>query len=395
MSTVLFAWELGGGMGHLLPHRELLAGLLKKGHKVHVASRDVGRAGVAFEGLPLHYWPVPLTLDLPKSVFQPTVSFAQILHNIGFANVSDVTMRITAWRNLIAAIRPDILLAEYSPTALLAARGSQIKTISIGLGFCLPPNRRPIPAFTTLAHLATTEQLMHDESRVTTTINATLEKHALPKLYCLADLFHQTDAQLLTMLPELDHYPDRGPAEYCGLPPERAGKQVLLPPGTGRRIYAYLKPFPAIESLLNLLNQLAFPTMVACDGLSNEMRRKHASATLSFVDADVDLTKLAPECHIAITNANPTTSARFVLAGRPVLMIPLQLEQELFAHAVTQHGLGTTVRPNEPQHLFPQLARLLKDEVCHDAAMKFAAKYANSTQNRLERMIAIIEQPKQ
>ena len=393
MSTVLFAWELGGGMGHLLPHRELLAALLKKGHTVHVASRDVGRAGIAFEGLPCHFWPVPLTLDLPRKVYQPTVSFAQILHNVGFANVADVTLRITAWRNLFAAIRPDILLADYSPTALLAARGSQIKTIAIGSGFSIPPNRQPIPAFTTLAHLTTAEQLTHDESRVTATINAALEKHTLPKLDCLADLFHRTDAQLLTMLAELDYYPDREPAEYCGLSPERAGNRVLLPPGIGRRIFAYLKPFPAIQSLLNLLNQLAFPTMVACDGLSNDLRQKHTSATMLFVDADVDLTKLAPECYIAITNANATTSARFLLAGKPVLMIPLHLEQELFAHAVTRQGLGTTVRPNEPQHLFPQLATLMNDSACHDAATKFAAKYANATQNRLERMIAIIEQP--
>ena len=52
VSTVLFAWELGGGMGHLLPHRALLAALLKKGHTVHVASRDaIGAGSIVFRSV--------------------------------------------------------------------------------------------------------------------------------------------------------------------------------------------------------------------------------------------------------------------------------------------------------------------------------------------------------
>jgi len=340
-------------MGHLLPHRELVRTLQSRGHVIHVAARDVGRAGLAFEGLPVHFWPIPLSLDLPKKVYQPTVSFAQILHNVGFANVSDLTLRISAWRSLYAAIRPDLLLVDYAPTSLLAARGSQFKTVSVGTGFCIPPNRTPIPAFTTLSHLTSIRQLIDDENQVTATINCALENNNLPKADCLADVFHQTDAQLLTTLPELDHYPDRGYAEYFGLPDEREGKQVLLPPGVGRRIFAYLKPFPAIDALLSLLNQMALPSIVACDGLSEEVRQKYASATLSFVDSNVDLARMAQQCYLAITNGNHTTSARFLLAGKPLLMIPLQLEQELIAATVSRQHLGLTVRPTEPQNLFP------------------------------------------
>jgi UDP:flavonoid glycosyltransferase YjiC (YdhE family) len=378
-------------MGHLLPHRELLANLLQRGHIVHVASRDVSRAGAAFAGLSVHFWPVPLSLDLPQKVYQPTISFPQILHNVGFANAADVIVRISAWCNLYDAIRSEVLLADYSPTAILAARGRRINVIPIGLGFCLPPNRIPVPAFATLAHLATTEQLMDSESLVTATINAALEKHGLPKVNCLADVFHQTHAQLITTLPELDHYSDRGPAEYCGIPAERAGKHLLLPPGIGRRIFAYLKPFPAIEALFSLLNQMSLPSIVACDGLSEGLRQKHASATLTFVDADVDLARLAPDCYLAITNANPTTSARFLLAGKPVLMIPRQLEQELFAHTVTRQGLGLTVSPNEPQDLFPKLAELLNSDKYHKCAADLASKYATNAPNYLERVIEVIE----
>ena len=74
VGPILLAWELGSGMGHLLPHRTLIRHLLERGHTVHVAPRDVGRAGVAFDGLSFPHWPVPLTLDLPRRVYQPTIT---------------------------------------------------------------------------------------------------------------------------------------------------------------------------------------------------------------------------------------------------------------------------------------------------------------------------------
>ena len=378
-------------MGHLVPHRELIAALLKRGHTVHVAARDVGRAGAAFEGLPLHYWPVPLSLDLPTKIYQPTVSLAHILHNVGFANATDVTLRIAAWRNLLTAIRPNVLLADYGPTALLAVRGSAVKAVVIGMGFCLPPDATPLPAFATLAHGTTVEQLSDDESRVTLNMNSALQQHGLPKIQRLADTFYDTHAQVLTTVAELDHYPARGQAEYWGLSPERAGKSVAWPAGTGRRVFAYLKPFPAIEALFELLNQLELPSIIACDGLSESLRHRHRSATLNFTEGDVDIARLAVDCYVAITNGSHTTTARFLLAGKPVVMIPLQLEQELVAHAVTSLGLGLTVRPNEPQNLFPQLATILNSAVYHRAAADLASKYAAGCSDRLDRLIDVIE----
>lgn len=45
MATVLVTWELGGGLGHLLPLEPLVRGLSERGHRVAVALRDLSRAG--------------------------------------------------------------------------------------------------------------------------------------------------------------------------------------------------------------------------------------------------------------------------------------------------------------------------------------------------------------
>ena len=391
MTKVLFAWELGGGQGHLIPHRELLQQLLTRGHRVHVVSRDLARASRAFAGLPLQLWQAPLSLHPPDRIIEPTVSLSHVLHNVGFANMADLAARIAAWRNLFDAIRPDLLLADYSPTALLAARGIGIRTIAIGTGFCLPPRLQPVPAYVTLRQSASLQQLAHDESRLVVTINEALAAFAAPAIANLADVFHSTTAQWLTTLPELDHYPDRGPADYWGLAAERRGVSATWPPGDRRRVCGYLKSFPQLESLLQLLNQLELPTVIACDGLSAAVREKHASRTLSFAPPNVDLVQMAAECHLAITNANHTTTARFLLAGKPVLMIPLHLEQELIAHAVQRHQMGVTVRLREPRDVFSQLAELLNKPTYHAAATAFAARYTTQFENRLEKMTTAIE----
>jgi hypothetical protein len=392
MANVLFSWELGGGQGHLVPHREMLQQLLTHGHRVCVASKDLARASRAFAGLPLQLWQAPLSIQPPDRIIEPTVSLSHILHNVGYASAADLAARISAWRNVFSAVRPDLILADYSPTALLAARGTEIRTIAIGTGFCLPPKLQPIPAYATLRQSASLQQLANDESKLVALINEALKAFAAPAIASLADIFHSTNAQWLTTLPELDHYPGRGPADYWGLTPERRGVTANWPPGDRRRIFGYLKPFPHLESLLQLLNRLELPTVMACDGLSANIREKHASQTLCFAPPNVDLVQMAEQCHLAVTNANHTTTTRFLLAGRPVLMVPLHLEQELIAHALERHQLGVTVRIREPRDVFSRLAEMLNTPTYHLATATFAAKYAGKFENRLEKMISAIEE---
>ena len=159
---------------------------------VHVASRNLLRAGNAFAGLPVRYWQAPLSFHRPEKTFEPTLTLAHILYNVGFASMPDIALRITAWRNIYALARPDVLLADYSPTALLAARGGAMRTISMGIGFCVPPNQRPLAK-----------------------INTALQQHKLPSITALADVFHAMPNAWLATVPELDHYPGRGPAGGC------------------------------------------------------------------------------------------------------------------------------------------------------------------------------------
>ena len=48
MATILFTWELGGGLGHLVPLTPLVRALSDRGHRVFAALNDLNRADVTF-----------------------------------------------------------------------------------------------------------------------------------------------------------------------------------------------------------------------------------------------------------------------------------------------------------------------------------------------------------
>ena len=391
MASVLFCWELGAGFGHLTPHREVLSALQQKGHTVHVAVRDLNRANKAFEGKQFAFWQAPTPQNRPEKMFKPTINFTQILYNTGLGDPSGLAMRISAWRNIIKATRPQVALVDYCPTALLALRGLGIPTVVTGTGFFIPPNVTPFPAFPMTRNLATGETLFFQEKQFLSGINAALAKHRIAPLNNLAQMFHDVAGKIFRALPEFDHYPKRGPAEFLGLPPDPPRASTTWPSGDGPRVFAYLKPFQTLETLLTELQQRRLPTIVACDGIAKDLQDKYASETLRFVPPTIDIVQMGRESHFAITNANLTTSVRLLLQGCPLITIPLQLEQTLVAHNFRRLGVGMVLRTNAAGDIAPQLTEMLENTKYRDAAGALARKYEGRADDYVERATAVLE----
>ena len=391
MASVLFCWELGAGFGHLTPHREVLATLQRKGHTVHVVVRDLVRATKAFEGLPFVYWQAPTPQSRPEKIFKPTINFTQILYNTGLEDPTGLAVRIAAWRSIFVATRPQVALVDYTPTALLALRGLGIPTVVTGTGFTIPPNVTPFPAFPMLKNLATGEKLFYEERQLLVGVNAALAKHRIAPLNNLAQIFHDVAGKIFRVLPEFDHYPRRGPAEFLGLPPEPQRPPTTWPAGDGPRVFAYLKPFQTLETLLTELQQRRLPTIIACDGIAKDLQDKYSSETMRFSAPTVDVAQMGRESHFAITNGGFTTSVQLLLQGCPLMVIPLQLEQMLAAHNFRRLGAGVIVRPTMADDIAPRLTELLENTKYRDAAGALARKYEGRTNDYVERATAVLE----
>lgn len=97
--VVLFAWELGGGLGHLTRHLELAQTLAGRGHRVVFAVKgmQLAQAHLAPAGFQLVQSP---QVGRPIPMDRPMFRYGDILDFHGMANKVSCTALLQAWKQL-------------------------------------------------------------------------------------------------------------------------------------------------------------------------------------------------------------------------------------------------------------------------------------------------------
>lgn len=375
MARVLFVWELGAGLGHLMQMLPLIEGLGARGHTIFAALKDLSRVNRVFGRTRVSLLQAPTKTRPQDNLIRPGWIFAHILHNTGFSDLGELAAMVDAWRNIYESVQPDLTVFDHSPSALLASRGYSFKRVVIGSGFCVPPDCSPLPNLRPWAK-ADPAKLWADERRVLDRVNRLLGARRLPALERVTQLYGEVDETLLVTFRELDHYPDRQGARYWGVWNKSEGVAPQWPNGRGKRIYAYLKPFAALPQMLGLLKELGHPTIVLSDGISPAIQHRFGCETLRFESRHLNMDAVAQQCDLAILNAGHGTTAAMLLAGRPVLELPIFLEQGMLARAVQQMGAGLWAPTKSFKHIAQALQRMLASDQFTLAARQFGAKYA-------------------
>src|SRR5207247_2657787 len=128
-----------GHVGSVLP---LAMRLQERGHEIVFALRDLSHAErfLARRGFALLQAPVWMG---DKRGPELPVSYADMLANFGFPDRAGLTAMVRAWRGLYALVRPDLLMIDHGPTALLAARRTGPRRVLFRSGAASPCCRRP------------------------------------------------------------------------------------------------------------------------------------------------------------------------------------------------------------------------------------------------------------
>lgn len=378
MSTILFAWELGGGLGHSLQILPLAEELARRGHRVAVALRYL-TASPAFARRGIPYFAAPILPPGRPAPFPRVAGFAHLLADIGWGDDRTLAGLAAGWRSLFRLARPDLVVFDHSPTALLASRGLPTRRALLGLGFFCPPDTEPLPALRDVPEAAP-DCLPADERTILGRANRLLDAWKQPPLPRLGRLYAEVDENFLATFPELDHFGPRDGVRYWGpINGPGGGQPVQWPSGEGKKIYAYLKRFPTLPALLEALNQRKHPTVVFADGIDAATRDRFASDTLRFETQPLDLAQVGRECDLAIHNANHGTLSQLLLAGRPMLQLPITLEQVVLAKVVERTGAAETVSAHRgtAEEIGRNLDVLLADPRYAHAAALFARRHAD------------------
>lgn len=360
-------------MGHLANLAPLAARLGKRGHRVVVALRDVSLAprlfsGTAFIAAPASHQPAAGAIAEPSS-------FAELLFNSGWGEAETLEGLAGAWRHLYELVEPDVVVTEFSPTALLAARTTSARSVVVGTGFYSPPDLSPLPDLRPWRNNYP-DRLRMSEERVLSTVNRTLATFGAESLARLSALHAEVDANVFATFRELDHYPEREGATYRGTWARVPGKKLEWPEAGGPRIFAYLRPFPAFRALLDALRETGCPTVMHLVGLPTEPLSRFGAPNIRFETDPVDIEAAARECDLAILYAPHDTTAELLLAGKPLLLVPQHVEQTLVAENAGRLGAARVASMRDGDEVVAGLHEVMSEARFADAARAFAARYA-------------------
>lgn len=369
--NILMIWELGGAMGHLVRLMPIAQQLLAWGHRVSLALQGSRHHSLVPENVCT--LPIPVLPPSRQPISQP-VSIADILHNIGVTEPDALAGQARTWRGLVETVAPDAIVLDYSPTALLALQGFGIPLIQIGTGFASPPAISPLPDLRDWQNHYP-DRIAATETAVLEALNGQLERQSEPLLANVGELFTRLDWNVLATFPELDHYPGSERGSYCGTWGSSMAARPVWPQADGPRIFAYLKPFRGLKAILDELAQRRLPTLAYVGGGFDPGPWQGTTVRVSREPLDMRL--VARDCDLAILNAGHGATAAMLLAGVPLLQLPIQIEQYHNAQATARLGAGINVALGDRQAFVAALDRLLNEPPFGQAAEDFARRYAD------------------
>lgn len=372
MPKVVFTWELGGGLGHLVRYRALAERLCAAGHEVSFVVREPARAAAVYAHLPVSVTAAPYGGTPPEARIEAANSFPEVLLNSGFADCDAVAGRLRTWCDLLAAASPSVVVAEYSPSAVLAARVLGVRAIAAGNGFCLPPALNPMPPLRYWLP-ADRAALARSEARLLANLNAALATLGAPPLASVAAGV-LTPETFLHSFAEFDHVYERPGADYLGASPSAGfGLEPRWPPGDGPRVFAYLEPRVMLAEVLGACGAAGARVCLYAPGIA-------PAATAGFphvvtMHGPVDLARAAAEADACFSNANINSMMAFLLAGKPQLVVPYTLEKYLVGRRLELLGAGLSAPLRAPDGLLAKLRAVLTQRAFRRSAAAFAERY--------------------
>jgi hypothetical protein len=387
LKRIFYAWELGGGLGHVSPFLPLARALDQRGCAITWALTDLAPAATLLADRHDPVWQAPRYRDTVTGLPEPQLSYSEVLLRHGYLSAASLTPMLHDWRALIEKADPHLVITDHAPTALLAARSLRRACVRIGNGFFCPPALEPEPP---LMPRLPPDPARSAEScrRVLESINGALRAVGAAPLAAFAQM-HAAGDDIVTTYAELDHYRQRPTPRWGALLGAAGGTAPDWPVQPGVRIFAYLKAHqPQTLPLLRALRRKRYAVLVYCPGLAPRDRAGFEGQALRFSDRPLDIEMATAASDVVICGAGHGTVCAALLAGKPLLLVPEVTEQAITAHNVQAMGAGLVVEPGHESHAGALLTRLLTEPGFARAALDFRFRYAAPSQAQIVQAIA-------
>ncbi len=341
MTTVLFAWELGGGFGHIASMRRYATRLAGRGIRL-VAAVRTPKAAQALADLGVEILQAP---PWPKASFTPkqyaatsSATLGDSLASAGLADADVLNVVLTRWSEILYSVKPDLVIADYAPAAALVARG-RVPLMIVGNGYTVPPSD-----MTHFPLLHRTQPPVWDEMRLLTIINKACSVYGIAPLERMPQMFAADDT-IVETFPLLDPYdlqrttPVDGPA-FDAIP--------IAQRDDAAGILVYLAPGYAIRSdIVRALASFGGTVRMYAPDLSFIQRSRLKLAGAQISATRLDLNDVLASAKLVAHFGGSGLAAQAIAAGVPQLIFSTHIEQELNGLALQRAGIGRLLRSHD------------------------------------------------
>ena len=337
MRRALLAWESGAGRGHIVALKKVAnaisdrfecdAALCRMKHADELADSCVA----VFQARYLRADPK----SLRKGTGVQTATWGEFLGDIGFRNAEFLASQIGWWKSVIQERRITLVVADFAPCAMLAARSLGIPCVAVSPGYgVVPGNYMEFPIL--LPEYATR---LYDEAEMVAAINQAGEAHDVPTLQYLPQLY-DCEAHLVRTLPLLD--PCQGDRMFDVLLP--LDEQMTEIDGKGDEVFVYFSTNEASEpEVIRAIANLGLPTRAFAPALDDAGLNALAASGVMVERTPYPIDEMRKRSRLLVNAGQHGTLCFGMMAGLPQVSLPQHLEHTYYARKAAQHSVCTVI----------------------------------------------------
>jgi UDP:flavonoid glycosyltransferase YjiC (YdhE family) len=344
---IIYCWELGAGYGHVTRMRHFVNHPALSEIQFSFALREVNKANVLgqFDGSRLFQAPI-INVPFPR----PSPNYSHVLRRCGFNEPDMAYHLISAWRNLFSLTKPDLLLLDHAPSAAIAAISLKVPFRMVGNGFEMPNVSSPMASI--LPYMEIDDKTLKFEDDHIYQVFSDLERRFYIDDGALNyDSLFSSKNCLITYHPVVDHYGKRDenwryykmlgrltadPIDLSGL--GRTAKPIAFFYLDGRT-----KNLPSLLGLLHREFELFGYLSNVVDPAIPENLRKLG---VKVFDTPLDIEQAFDHAEVIISNGGIGLISQALHGIKPMILIPLHIEQSMLAYRIYQQKIALVLNQN-------------------------------------------------
>jgi len=292
----------------------------------------------------------------------------------GYHLVRNLEFAAQNWLQMLAEIKPRMIVSDFAPTLRLATR-ARLPTVVLGNGYTVPPAGKLLPPMRPWELGVPPESRIH-EFLLLAAANRVCANLKGPCVNFFSDLF-QGERTFVSTLAEFDPYGkarSEVPLWPFNVPDIPEAEESLQRQGPA--VFCYMQnDHPALSVLLDAISILDCRSAIYVGGADPARLAGKCGTNVLVYRAPADFRSVLPQTSVLVHHGGLGTAYAGLMAGVPQIVLPVNLEHSITARGLDQFKAAVcvpTTPPPNAQALRGLIEATLRDSARKEASIKAA-----------------------